>query len=611
MADQFQLLEKLGTGGMGEVYRARDTRLNRIVAIKVLRADRGADSNSRQRFFQEAQAASALNHPNIITIHDVVSSEGNDLIVMECVVGKTLSDLIPKGGLRIPQVINYALQLADALSVAHHAGIIHRDLKPGNIMVTDRGLLKILDFGLAKLTQPLDDTAETMASPPLTVEGAVVGTVAYMAPEQAQGKKADARSDIFSFGSVLYEMTTGQRAFPGASTADILTSVLRDEPRPILEIAPDTPRELVDIIGLCLRKNPEERWQSMAEVHQALETLKQVSDSGTLYRSRIDSLPPPPAAPPKPAKKKSGVGIAVVAAILVIACVGGVWWFMQHRSTPASTPASIPATTPATVPATPSAPPATPQQQAAAIVPADGILRNANILEMVNAKVPPALIIHQIGSNQVQFDLSSAAVIHLVQGGVPEAVISAMQKAAEPANKKSPMPPSAPIASASQPATSTPAPPIAGKPTSPVTGKPASLPTGPVAIADGTPLRLVLSNDVPADASEGTPIQFTVDQDLKSHGLVAIAKGAPASGVVVDEAKKHFIGASRITYRLDTVQAVDGKLLRMRATPSPSPKDAAKRPLPSPKSKVAGIAATKGTEIPGYLDGEVVVNPRP
>src|SRR5208283_5139240 len=221
VSDQFQLLEKLGTGGMGEVYRARDTRLNRIVAIKVLRSDRGSDSNSRQRFFQEAQAASALNHPNIITIHDVVSSGGNDLIVMECVIGKTLSELIPRGGLRLPQAINYALQLADALTVAHHAGIIHRDLKPGNIMVTDRGLLKILDFGLAKLTHPFDDSGDTMASAPLTVEGALVGTVAYMAPEQAQGKKADARSDIFSFGSVVYEMTTGERAFPGSNTADI------------------------------------------------------------------------------------------------------------------------------------------------------------------------------------------------------------------------------------------------------------------------------------------------------------------------------------------------------------------------------------------------------
>jgi len=595
VSDQFQLLEKLGTGGMGEVYRARDTRLNRIVAIKVLRSDRGSDSNSRQRFFQEAQAASALNHPNIITIHDVVSSGGNDLIVMECVIGKTLSELIPRGGLRLPQAINYALQLADALTVAHHAGIIHRDLKPGNIMVTDRGLLKILDFGLAKLTHPFDDSGDTMASAPLTVEGALVGTVAYMAPEQAQGKKADARSDIFSFGSVVYEMTTGERAFPGSNTADILSAVLRDEPRPILEIAPDVPPDLVNIIERCLRKNPEERWQSMADVHRALETLKQVSDSGTLYRSRIDSISPPPVPPPatpspKPKPKRSwGVAIALVTAVLVIACGGGAWLFLQRQAASVNRSASAAAE---------------PTKQDVATVPADGILRDANILEMVKAKVPQSLIIRQIESNPGDYDLSPAAVIHLVQGGAPEAVIEAMHKAVEALNKKSPMtPPAAPPVAERQPAISTPA--------STAAPRPAPSSIGPVTIPDGTPMHLELSDNVPADAAAGTALHFTVDQDLKSNGLVAIAKGAPATGVVVDEAKKHFIGGSRITYRLETVQGADGKLLRIRATPAPSPKDAAKRPLPAAKSKVQGIAATKGTGLPAYMDGEAVVNARP
>jgi serine/threonine-protein kinase len=590
VTDQFQLLEKLGAGGMGEVYRARDTRLNRIVAIKVLRADRGSDSSSRRRFFQEAQAASALNHPNIITIHDVVSSGGNDLIVMECVIGKTLGDLIPRGGLRIPQAINYALQLADALSVAHNAGIIHRDLKPGNIMVTDRGLLKILDFGLAKLTQPFDDMDDTLASAPLTVEGALVGTVAYMAPEQAQGKKADARSDIFSFGSVLYEMTTGQRAFPGSSTADILSAVLRDEPRPVLEIAPDVPPDLVSIIERCLRKNPEVRWQSMADIHRALEELKQVSDSGMLYRSRLESLTPSSVSPvatasPKPKPKKmSGVAIALVAAVLVMACAGGLWFFLQRPSASANR--------------------ATAPLPAAFSMPADGIFRNANILEMVNAKVPQSLIIRQIESNPGNYDLSPAGVIHLVQGGAPEAVIEAMHKAVEALNKKSPMPPAAPAIAERLPALSTPGS-TAGEP------KPAPSATGPVTMPDGTPMRLELSEDVPSDAAEGKVLHFMVGQDLKSDGVVAIAKGAPATGVVVDAAKKRFIGGSRITYRLETVEAADGKLLRIRATPAPSPKDAAKRPLPAGKSKAQGIATAKGTDFPAYLDGEAAVNARP
>jgi serine/threonine protein kinase len=569
---------------MGEVYRARDTRLNRIVAIKVLRADRGSDSSSRQRFFQEAQAASALNHPNIITIHDVVTSGGNDLIVMECVVGKTLGDLIPRGGLRIPQAINYAVQLADALTVAHHAGIIHRDLKPGNIMVTDRGLLKILDFGLAKLTHPFDDEADTMVSAPLTVEGALVGTVAYMAPEQAQGKKADARSDIFSFGSVVYEMTTGERAFPGSNTADILTSVLRDDPRPIVEIAPDAPLDLVNIVERCLRKNPEERWQSMADVHLALETLKQVSDSGTLYRSRIDSsmppAPPPPVTPsPQPRPRKiSGLAIALVTAALVILLAGGLVLFLQRQSASANRTAGAPPSV---------------------VTPADGILRNANILEMVSAKVPQSLIIRQIESNPGEYDLSPAAVIHLVQSGAPEAVIEAMHKAVEALNKKSPMPPGAPAVAERQPSTAA----------SSAAPQPASPAIGPVTMPDGTPMRLELSEDVPGDAAQGTALHFTVGQDLKSNGVVAIAKGAPATGVVVDEAKKRFIGGSRITYRLETVQGADGKPLRIRATPAPSPKDAAKRPLPAAKSK--GIAAAKGTDFPAYLDGEAVVNARP
>ena len=236
----YQLLEKLGAGGMGEIFKAQDTRLNRFVAVKVLSATGGGgDIERRRRFTQEAQAASALNHPNIITIHDIISDGDTDYMVMEYVSGKTLVDVIPKGGLRAPQVLKYSVQMADALNAAHAAGIIHRDLKPGNIMVTDSGLVKVLDFGLAKLADrgPLsqmgedtgDDQTRTIANAPLTVEGSIIGTVSYMSPEQAQGKKVDTRSDIFSFGVVLYEMTTGVRAFPGDSALSTLSAILRDE----------------------------------------------------------------------------------------------------------------------------------------------------------------------------------------------------------------------------------------------------------------------------------------------------------------------------------------------------------------------------------------------
>src|SRR5580700_9153434 len=218
---QYQFIERLGAGGMGEIFKAQDTRLNRFVAVKVLSTSNSGEPERRRRFIQEAQAASALNHPNIITIHDIVSASDAEFMVMEFVAGKTLVDLIPKGGLTLPLALKYAVQMTDALTVAHHAGIVHRDLKPANVMVTESGLVKILDFGLAKLTDagamtPIgNDQTQTLGHAPLTVEGSIIGTVSYMSPEQAMGKKIDTRSDIFSFGLVLYEMVTGMRAFGG------------------------------------------------------------------------------------------------------------------------------------------------------------------------------------------------------------------------------------------------------------------------------------------------------------------------------------------------------------------------------------------------------------
>jgi serine/threonine protein kinase len=207
----YEVLGLIGSGGMGEVYKARDTRLDRTVAIKVLPAEKVADPERRHRFVQEAKAASALNHPNIVTIYDIGQTDGIDFIAMEYVAGKTLEQVIPRHGMRLNEALRYAVQMADALAKAHAAGIIHRDLKPGNVMVTDEGQIKVLDFGLAKLTEagPLGNDEPTRTMKPATEEGTIVGTVAYMSPEQAEGKKVDARSDIFSFGAVLYEMLTG------------------------------------------------------------------------------------------------------------------------------------------------------------------------------------------------------------------------------------------------------------------------------------------------------------------------------------------------------------------------------------------------------------------
>jgi serine/threonine protein kinase len=322
----YEILEKLGAGGMGEIYKAHDPRLNRFVAIKVLSDGLTADPARRRRFTQEAQAASALNHPNIITIHDVVTEPGAEFMVMEFVAGRTLLELIPKGGLRVPQALAYAVQIADALGAAHSAGIIHRDLKPGNVMVTASGLIKILDFGLAKMANrdPFRDASgdtQTMTSEALTVEGSILGTVNYMSPEQAQGQEIDARSDIFSFGVLLYEMVTGTRPFTGDSAILTLSSIIRDEARPIAELTPDVPAPLQQAIGRCLRKNLGERWQSTKELHAVLAALKQESDSGTLYRKE---LPPAP--------RKSWTTLVAVIVLCLAITGGGIWWFEQRHA---------------------------------------------------------------------------------------------------------------------------------------------------------------------------------------------------------------------------------------------------------------------------------------
>jgi len=264
---------------MGVVWKGRDTRLDRFVALKLLPAEKMSDADRRRRFVQEAKAASALNHPNIITIYDIDQADGVDFIAMEFVPGKTLDALIPRNGMRTNEALNYAIQVAGALSAAHAAGIVHRDLKPGNVMVSDSGVVKVVDFGLAKLAEQSASgeftRTETIAEAPKTVEGTIVGTVSYMSPEQAQGKKVDARSDIFSFGALLYEMLSGRRAFQGESKISTLAAILERDPKPVREIATDIPPELERLILQCLRKQPERRRQHMDDIKVELETLKE------------------------------------------------------------------------------------------------------------------------------------------------------------------------------------------------------------------------------------------------------------------------------------------------------------------------------------------------
>jgi serine/threonine protein kinase len=288
----YLLESRIGEGGMGVVFRARDTRLDRIVALKILATERAIGDESKRRFLQEAKAASALNHPNIVTIYDVGSEGGVEYLAMEFVEGKTVDQLIPTGGIRIGELLGYAVQVADALTKAHEAGIVHRDLKPSNVMVSTGGLVKVLDFGLAKFTRvaaPNADATQTLA---LTNEGAVIGTAYYMSPEQAEGKSVDPRSDIFSFGVMLYEMAAGQRPFTGDSQVAVLAAILREDPKPLLALRAEIPPEVARIVARCMRKDPARRWQHMADLKVALQELKEELQSGTLLTAHASTQAP-------------------------------------------------------------------------------------------------------------------------------------------------------------------------------------------------------------------------------------------------------------------------------------------------------------------------------
>jgi len=274
---QYEIRSPLGAGGIGEVYRAHDTRLDREVAIKVLPESLTADPDRLRRFEQEARAAAALNHPNILAVYQMATHEGVSYMVSELLDGETLRERLRRGPIPLRKAIDYAVQIAHGLAAAHDKGIVHRDLKPENLFVTKDGRVKILDFGLAKLAQPRDASGAEATIAYGTESGMVMGTVGYMSPDQVRGKTADHRSDIFAFGTILYEMVTGKQTFRKPTSAETMTAILNEDPPSISQVTAATPPGLQRVVHRCLEKNPEQRFQSASDMAFALEAL---SDTG-------------------------------------------------------------------------------------------------------------------------------------------------------------------------------------------------------------------------------------------------------------------------------------------------------------------------------------------
>ena len=335
---------------MGEVYRARDTKLNRLVALKLLPSSAASDTERRERFEREAQAVAALNHPGIVTIHSVEQADGQFFLTMELVEGRSLADAMPpEPGCRSSDLLKIAIPVADAMAAAHQKGITHRDLKPANIMLGEGehdGRVKVLDFGLAKLAETPTAAAGATSLPtalptkPITGEGRILGTVAYMSPEQAEGKPIDARSDLFSLGVILYEMATGQRPFTGDTSISIISSIVKDTPKSVTELNPALPRDLGRIIRRALSKDLERRYQTAKDLRNDLEELKASFDSGELLTSTMTSGSFPVGAGGAAARNR---GMAIAAGIVALALAGGIIYLLiTRRAQPAASATAAP-----------------------------------------------------------------------------------------------------------------------------------------------------------------------------------------------------------------------------------------------------------------------------
>jgi serine/threonine-protein kinase len=431
----------------------------------------------------------------------------------------------------------------------------------------------------------------------MTVEGSILGTVSYMSPEQAQGLRVDARSDIFSFGALMYEMVTGQKAFSGESTISTIASILRDEVKPVSDLAAGVPAELEEVIGRALRKDPADRWQSMEEAFQVLAALKQKFDSGILTHTQFAPAQATPAANAGRSWRRKPMLVGTVIALAVLAEAAGWRWLARRK--PAAPPRLA-----AESQAPAASAPSTPARAA--------ILTNQDVIAMVKGQLSPSLIISQIRASETKFDLSTAEVIRLAKEGVPEKVIEAMRnpKAAGGSDLPSPFAPPekpSPALAPAQPAAPPPSVPAAPPPAGSL--DPGVVALRPVTVIGGVPLSITLLADVPAGAEPGTPLRFQVTQDYRVNGTVVIAQGAPATGELLGVGKKFLNLGGKVQFKLDTVTAVDGRKLRIKASSGRS-SDKNEHNITPPGHRSRDVLAPAGSEYLGYFDGDQTVNVR-